>query len=400
MTRDRLRNRQGIHLSAFLLACVFAVTLGACGFQPAGDPAEKNVTRKEASAATPADKEKTTEEKSSEFSDGKAQPTELLLFWHAMADPEMVSLRQVLKEKLEQQEIQYHEYDAENNDLHQASQIQEALSQYGGVKDINTILFIDPVGEGRSYREACLQTDYKAAGDAAVIVLGDVEGDPRISADGLASESPVSVWQRSGTLYFTGDSRAAGQLQGEMVRDYLLSMGSDADFDGDGELTVCVLSLPEQKDRMELCLDAVSSESGLRLQVLQPELYTVEDAVASLDELLSNPGFSMELILCGDDETASRILVKLQSYGYNLGDGICLTVPLFGFGGTTVCKANVDAGMMEGTVEPDWESFAEALIDGAAHLQLNHPEREAEEGSLPVYEEIRYLPYVCHHQRG
>ena len=221
MTQDHLRNRQWIHLSVFLLACVFAVTLGACGFQPAGDPAEENTTRKEASAATPADKEKPTEEKSSECPAVEEQPAELLLFWHAMADPEVVSLRQVLKEKLEQKEIRYHEYDAENNDLHQASQIQEALSQYGGVKDVNTVLFIDPVGAVRSYREACLQTDYKAAGDTAVIVLGDMEGDPRKSADGLASESPVSVWQRAGTLYFTGDSRAAGLVQGEMIRDQI-----------------------------------------------------------------------------------------------------------------------------------------------------------------------------------
>ena len=414
---------RGHKLQAYGAIClILAVMLGACGFQPAGDPSIESSTHIEPTVVTesaplPVQEGNTLHQTfdadqpaENRRNSADPDPVELLIFWHAMADPDIVSFRGALKEKLEQRGVAWQEYDAENNAISQARQIREALSLSGGAASSNSILLIDPVGMDRNQREACLTADFEAVGTAAVIVLGDMQSIP--SADSMteanteSGDKSASVWSREKTLYFYGEDLAGARMQGQMVRDTLLADEQNPDLNGDGETAVWILSAAGQEARAEESAHeafglkeplaecsrnpAEISALGLRIRLHCLMYRTVEEGVSDFEEILRDQDSPAEAIVCTDDEMASRILVKLQGYGYNLGDGRSITVPLFGFGGTTVCRANVEAGMMAGTVGADWEALASDILDASAAWERN-ASWQANGSNAPAYGRIEHL---------
>ena len=386
-----------------IVCLILGLLLGACGLQPAGDPLLPGSLHTESPGQGTAQVPLQTPTQPSEPSGQKKiseqpedeQATYLLVFWHAMADPDIVAFRTALREQLSLRGIALQEYDAGNNAVSQQTQIREAVNQHLS----DAVLLIDPVGADRNLREACLRADFEAAGSSPVIIVGELADETAAS-----DENASIIGSRPQTLCFFSDERTGGRIQGQMIRDYIRT-AQQTDLDGDGETGVWILRAPGREAAAEesVCeafgveadLSASDGElvdiDGNRMRLHCPESLSVEDTVRAFDELLRDPGFPAEMIVCPDDEVASRLLVTLQSYGCNLGDGRCFTIPLFGFGGTTVCRANVAAGMMAGTVGLDWDALAENILDAA--FEQDSAFLQTGDGTAAPFREIEWKVY-------
>ena len=106
----------------------------------------------------------------------------------------------------------------------------------------------------------------------------------------------------------------------------------------------------------------------------------------------------IELVICNNDGMAEGVISALNDKGYNLGDGNCTTIPVFGVDATDAAKQLIADGKMTGTIKQD----AEGMANGIAHLTKNVAEGKdlmADTSVFNISEKVAnkiYIPYATY----
>ena len=172
-------------------------------------------------------------------------------------------------------------------------------------------------------------------------------------------------------------------LQGEMIGEYLLENFDKADLNGDGEISY-ILFKGEEGNNEAIFRTKYSVEKANELLTAagkkplhfyddaNPNGYHVDQngqwssaaandymttALASYNSANKN---MIELVICNNDSMAEGAISALNTAGYNKGDGVSPTIPVFGVDATESAKNLIKGKKMAGTVQQDASGMADA----------------------------------------
>jgi methyl-galactoside transport system substrate-binding protein len=104
----------------------------------------------------------------------------------------------------------------------------------------------------------------------------------------------------------------------------------------------------------------------------------------------------IELVICNNDSMAEGVILALNEKGYNLGDDISTTIPVFGVGATENARQLMAEGKMTGTIKQDAEGMASCIALIAENVGDGKGIMDGTEG-YRVDSEITnkiYIPYT------
>ena len=180
------------------------------------------------------------------------------------------------------------------------------------------------------------------------------------------------------------DAPEAGHMQGQMIGDFLVANYEATDLNGDGQISYAMFmgdaSNVEAIYRTQYGVEdanAVLTAAGYpELVYFNPnntDRYQLDPNGAwssaagnefmgtNLAEYSEANGNMIELVIANNDDMAIGAISALQAAGYNLGDGNCTKIPVFGVDATQVAQDAIAADTMTGTVKQDAEGMASAI---------------------------------------
>ena len=306
----------------------------------------------------------------------------LALFWYAMADAHVYDMRDAFTPLLDDADIQYREYDAENDRYRQLDQIREAVSSGWNV------LAVQPVAPDSV--EAV--TEIILAAEGHPVILFDRTPDPGLCTD-------CSWAQLTSVCQIRTSPNDSGRVQGRMIGQYLLSHYDTADLDLNGQIrytmlagsaddpTALILSRTAVEEANAVLADAgyrplayFDEENSLGFQADPSGQGSSDSAHAMISSDLNDYNYAnsnmIELIAANNDDMALGALTALQASWCNLGDGSSVTIPLFGIGAVTGARSAVSLGQMTGTVDFNSAAYARAIISLVRGFSSGRPAAE------------------------
>lgn len=160
------------------------------------------------------------------------------------------------------------------------------------------------------------------------------------------------------------DSQKAGEVQGEIIRDFWKNK-SIIDKNGDGILQYVLVSGPKSSmianQRTQASISTIEN-SGIKTEKLQSVVtnWTREIAKSGIENIFLTYGSKIEAIIANNDDLAIGTVEALQKYGYNIGDNSKI-IPVFGIDGSVEAKELIDKGIISGTVIEDLKELSEEL---------------------------------------
>ena len=118
----------------------------------------------------------------------------------------------------------------------------------------------------------------------------------------------------------------------------------------------------------------------------------------NLSQYNESAGNMIELVICNNDGMAEGVISALNDKGYNLGDGSCTTIPVFGVDATDAAKQLIADGKMTGTIKQDAEGMANGIAYLAKNIQSGK-ELMADTDSFNISEKVSnkiYIPYATY----
>jgi methyl-galactoside transport system substrate-binding protein len=169
-----------------------------------------------------------------------------------------------------------------------------------------------------------------------------------------------------------------------MIGEYLLENWDAVDLNNDGQITYAMFKGQEgSADADYLTKYAVEDANEVLTKAGKPELVYFDTTSgycyqADLDGKWSTSaaynymasdidGFNeaqnnmIELVICNNDSMAEGVILALNEKGYNLGDDISTTIPVFGVGATENARQLMAEGKMTGTIKQDAEGMASCI---------------------------------------
>ena len=292
----------------------------------------------------------------------------IAVLWYALADSRVADLRNALIPLLDSAGYSYREYDAENDRYSQLDQVKSAVVNGWNILVVNLV----------ADSSAMAAEEMVQAASGCPVIFFDRVPQPKPESLDLRSEnSPV--------ISVAPDAEEIYRVEGQMVGTWLTDHFTDSDLNADGQISYTFL-LENYADSdiitgTQQCIESANellSTAGFpALSYFQPEsaeLYQYEptaqwpsDAAnniikADLSSYGETNGSMIELILSDSAETALGALTALQSSWYNLGDGVSVTIPLFGIGATAGIRMAIELGQMTGTVDLNAAGVADAVL--------------------------------------
>lgn len=331
----------------------------------------------------PGSAEEPAEQEESRSDPVAIEDPKLAVFWYAMADAEVYSFREQFGPLLEASGFPFREFDAENDRYRQLDQIRDAVS---GGWNLLAVQLVD----NRTPDEAKEILDLA---DGCPVLFFDRTPDSALFSDMLPAE-------RSDVGFICTSAAELASTQGKMMGDFLVSHFSSADLDQDGQIRYTFLAGdrndPSALSLTQLALDAANAvlagEGYRSLAFLDEEdpfgfqadpdgTWSSEAANALIRSDLEyyNYGNSnmIELIAANNDDMALGALTALQAARCNLGDGLSVTIPLFGIGASVAARTAVSLGQMTGTVDCNASGYAEAVLTSVRALADGQSASEA-----------------------
>ena len=309
------------------------------------------------------------------------------VFYYTYSDTYISSVRTALDNALTEAGIKFQNYDGNSNQTTQNEQIDTAIAQ--GIVD-----------------------KASAAGIPVIFFNRAVESD----------EDEGKVLGSYDKCAFVGtDAPEAGHMQGKMVGQYVVDNFDAIDLNGDGKISYAMfmgqLGNVEAIYRTQYGVedaDAVITAAGKpaleyfdasntdKYQVDQDGNWSATAAnnymTTNLSQYNESAGNMIELVICNNDGMAEGVISALNDKGYNLGDGNCTTIPVFGVDATDAAKQLIADGKMTGTIKQD----AEGMANGIAYLAKNiqgGKELMADTDSFNISEKVSnkiYIPYATY----
>ncbi len=343
---------------AGMLVCAMAVTmLGACGNSTTGktDTKKPDVESTESAAKV----------------DNKTEEANIAVFYYTYSDTYIASVRTALDSKLDALGVKYQDYDANSNQTTQNEQIDTAI-QTGA-----TALVVNIVTSG-SVDASSLIVDKAMQADIPVIFFNRAVEDDETEGQVLGSYDKCA---------FVGtDAPEAGHMQGEMIGEYLVDNFDSVDLNGDGVISYAMFmgqlgnveaiyrtqfgvedANAVLKNNQMNELEYFDSSNADKYQVDQDGNWSATAAnnymTTNLSQYNENNKNMIELVICNNDSMAEGVISALNDKGYNLGDGKCTTIPVFGVDATDAAKQLIADGKMTGTIMQDADGMAVCIAD-------------------------------------
>lgn len=362
-------------LAVLLSAAMTAMMLTGCG----GGSSE---TTAEPAAEEPAAEETTdgAEEEAADVADAAEEAVDLsdaniAVFYYTYSDTYIASVRTALDAELDAMGVTYQDYDSNSNQTTQNEQIDTAI-QTGA-----TLLIVNIVTSGSVDASQAIVDKASAAGIPVIFFNRAVEGD----------EDEGKVLGSYDKCAFVGtDAPEAGHMQGQMIGEYVVANYDAIDLNGDGVISYAMMM--GQLGNVEAIyrtqygvedanavIEAAGKPALEYFDASNSDCYQVDQdgnwsAAAANNYMTTNlsqynegNGNMIELVICNNDGMAEGVISALNDKGYNLGDGECTTIPVFGVDATDAAKQLIADGKMTGTIKQD----AEGMAKGIAFLAQN-----------------------------
>ncbi len=301
-----------------------------------------------------------------------AAPAKVAVFWYAFSDAYLSTVRAALDADLEAAGIEFQNFDANNNQGTQLEQVQTAVTNGFNVLVVNLVT---------SGSADAAQQIIEAAGNIPVIFFNRaVEGDGE----------EHTVLDANDNIAFIGtDAPEAGHMQGKMIGDFLVENYDAVDLNGDGKISYAMfMGDAANVEAIYRTQYGVEDANAILTEAGKPELVYFDEnnsdkyqldpngawsSAAAFDFMSVNlAGYSeangnmIELIIANNDDMAIGSISALQAAGYNLGDGECTKIPVFGVDATQVAQDAIADDTMTGTVKQDAEGMAKAICGTVA----------------------------------
>lgn len=300
---------------------------------------------------------------------GARESADVHVFYYTYSDTYVSTVRASLDAMLKEAGIRYQDHDSNNSQTTQTEQVQTAITK--GAK----LLVVNIVTTG---------SDDAASGIVSLAKKADI---PVIFFNREVSDEVVKSYEK---CVFVGTNAAeAGQLQGDMIGDYLVKNYDKVDLNGDGKLSY-VMFMGEKGniealyrtqyavENADKKLEAAGKSplvfydpSNTDKYLLDREgKWSAQAASEYMTTLLASystaRGNMVEVIICNNDGMAEGAISALSAAGYNDGKG-GTTIPVFGVDATSAARELIGAGRMAGTIKQDNEGMAKAIL----HLAKN-----------------------------
>ena len=333
---------------AMLLAVMMIFAIAACAKQPA-------VTPDDGGEPAPAEEE-----------------TKVAVFWYAYSDAYLSTVRAALDADFEKAGINYQDFDSNNNQGTQLEQVQTAVTN-----GFN-ILVVNLVTSGSA--DAAQQIISAANGLPVIFFNRAVEGD---------GEEGVVLKANDNIAFIGTDAPEAGHMQGKMIGDFLVANFDKVDLNGDGQISYAMfMGDAANVEAIYRTQFGVEDANAVLTAAGKPELvyfnasntdkYQLDPNGAwssaagnefmstNLAEYSEANGNMIELVIANNDDMAIGAISALQAAGYNLGDGECTKIPVFGVDAPQVAQDAIAADTMTGTVKQDNVGMADAICGAVA----------------------------------
>ncbi len=293
--------------------------------------------------------------------------TKVAVFWYAFSDAYLSTVRSALDTELTNAGVEFQNYDGNNNQGTQLEQVQTAVTNGFNV------LVVNLVTSGSA--DAAEQIIQAANGNPVIFFNRAVEGD---------GEEGKVLGAHDNVAFIGTDAPEAGHLQGKMIGDFLVANYDATDLNKDGKISYAMFmgdaanveAIYRTKYGVEDA-DAVLTANGKPaleyFDANNTNKYQLDpngawSNAAANDFMSTNlAGYSeangnmIELVIANNDDMALGAIAALQNAGYNLGDGKCTKIPVFGVDATQPAQDAINADTMTGTVKQDAEGMAKAI---------------------------------------
>lgn len=356
---------------SLISAAMAASLLTGCGNSSTStsNPSSSSSTTS-SSASSEADKVVEEAASTTDLSDAN-----VAVFYYTYSDTYIASVRTELDKALTEMNVTYQDYDSNSNQTTQNEQIDTAISTGAN------LLIVNIVTSGSVDASQAIIDKAKNAGIPVIFFNRAVESD----------QDEGKVLGSYESCAFVGtDAPEAGHMQGKMIGEYVAENFDAIDLNKDGKISYAMfmgqLGNVEAIYRTQYGVEdanAVLEEKGLpALEYFDPsntDCYQVDQdgnwsATAANNYMTTNlsqynegNGNMIELVICNNDGMAEGVISALNDKGYNLGDGNCTTIPVFGVDATDAAKQLISDGKMTGTIKQD----AQGMADCIAYLTSN-----------------------------
>lgn len=286
------------------------------------------------------------------------------VFYYTYSDTYISTVRAALDRRLTDAGVSYQDYDSNNSQTTQTEQVQTAVTK--GAK----LLVVNIVTTG---------SDDAATG---IINLARSAQIPVIFFNREVSDDIVNSYDKC--VYVGTNATEAGELQGDMIGDYLVKNYEKTDLNGDGKISY-VMFMGEKGNNEAIYRTKYSVENANKKLTAdgKPELafydpsngdkflvdkdgkWSAQAANEYMTTALTTYNTAnknmIELVICNNDNMAEGAVTALQTAGFNTGAESSTAVPVFGVDATDAAKSLIRAGKMTGTVTQDGGKMAECM---------------------------------------
>ncbi|MBO5221841.1 MAG: galactose ABC transporter substrate-binding protein [Clostridia bacterium] len=286
------------------------------------------------------------------------------VFYYTYSDTYISTVRSALDRRLKDAGISYQDYDANNSQTTQTEQIQTAVTK--GAK----LLVVNIVTTG---------SDDAATG---ILSLARSAGIPVIFFNREVSDGVVNSYENC--IYVGTNATEAGELQGDMIGDFLVRNFEKTDLNKDGKISY-VMFMGEKGNNEAIYrtrysvenANKVLSENGKPpLEFYDPSnadkflldkdgKWSAQAANEYMTTALTTYNAAnnnmIELVICNNDNMAEGAITALQGAGFNTGAQNSVTIPVFGVDAIDAAKSLIRDGKMAGTITQDGGKMAECI---------------------------------------
>ncbi len=294
------------------------------------------------------------------------------VFYYNFLDIYISSVRSSLNDKLEADGIEYENFDAASTQATQTEQINQAIAA-------GTNLLIVNLVDNASDQVAQSVVDIAKAADVPIIFF-----NREISSEIVNSYDKC--------IFVGTNSPEAGQMQGDMIGDFLLENYSEVDLNGDGVISYVLFKGQEGNPEADLRtqfsvenanakLEASGYPSLMFFEQENEDSYYVDQngdwsAQAAndymntfLSQYSEDFGNMIELVIANNDDMAEGAISALNTVGYNTGEQDSNIIPVFGVDATETAQQLIANGKMTGTIKQDSIAMAESIAIFARNVQ-------------------------------
>ena len=199
--------------------------------------------------------------------------------------------------------------------------------------------------------------------------------------------------------FVEGDSMQAGQLQAELIDEYV-KKHPQIDRNHDGKISTVILKGDPNHQATYLRTANVINTLATKVDNIEVagELngnFSQQDARGELETFVVREGLDkVELVICNNDAMALGAISVLNNEGYNTGDKSYKYIPVFGIDALDTALEAIADGKMEGTVLNDTKAQARAVLKLALSKETDKDALSKELGLKVGSTGMVYVPYA------